>query len=81
LPRYSRDGGRPPRTGKGYLRFTLRSNPGSSGYYRGSQVGSFAVDAEAFAGGGWLDERREVLEIESGVVQLPVVAVDDDDSQ
>jgi hypothetical protein len=47
----------------------------------GSQVGSFAVDAEAFGGGGWLDERREVLEIESGVVQLLVVAVDDEAPQ
>lgn len=44
----------------------------------GRQVGSFAVDAEAFGDGGWLDERREVLEIESGVVQLLLVPVDDD---
>ena len=34
----------------------------------GRQVGSFALDAEAFAGGGWLDEGEEVLEVESGVV-------------
>jgi hypothetical protein len=36
----------------------------------GRQVGSFALDAEAFGGGGWLDDREEVLEVESGVVQL-----------
>jgi hypothetical protein len=36
----------------------------------GRQVGSFALDAEAFVGGGWLDQREEVLEVESGVVQL-----------
>jgi hypothetical protein len=36
----------------------------------GVQVGSFALDAEAFGGGGWLDEKEEVLEVESGVVQL-----------
>jgi hypothetical protein len=36
----------------------------------GLQVGSFALDAEAFGGGGWLDGGDEVLEVESGVVQL-----------
>lgn len=36
----------------------------------GAQVGSFALDAEAFGGGGWLGEGEEVLEVESGVVQL-----------
>jgi hypothetical protein len=45
---------------------------------QGRQVGSFAVDAAAFGGGGWLDEGGEVLEIESGVVQLLLVPVDDD---
>jgi hypothetical protein len=36
----------------------------------GEQVGSFALDAEAFGGAGWLDAGEEVLEVESGVVQL-----------
>jgi hypothetical protein len=46
----------------------------------GRQVGSFALDAEAFGGGGWLDQNEEVLEIETGVVQLLVTAaVGDDD--
>jgi hypothetical protein len=47
----------------------------------GRQVGSFALDAEAFGGGGWLDEKEEVLEVESGVVQLLIAtAVGDEDS-
>jgi hypothetical protein len=46
----------------------------------GRQVGSFALDAEAFGGGGWLDGNEEVLEVESGVVQLLIAtAVGDDD--
>jgi hypothetical protein len=46
----------------------------------GRQVGSFALDAEAFVGGGWLDEKEEVLEVESGVVQMLIAtAVGDDD--
>jgi hypothetical protein len=45
----------------------------------GRQVGSFALDAEAFGGGGWLDEGEEVLEIESGVVQLLVTTAPEDD--
>jgi hypothetical protein len=36
----------------------------------GLQVGSFALDAEAFGGGGWLGDKEEVLEVESGVIQL-----------
>jgi hypothetical protein len=35
----------------------------------GRQVGSFALDAEVFGGGGWLDRNQEVLEVASGVVQ------------
>jgi hypothetical protein len=47
----------------------------------GRQVGSFALDAEAFGGGGWLDGNEEVLEVESGVVQLLIAtAVGDEDS-
>jgi hypothetical protein len=47
----------------------------------GRQVGSFALDAEAFGGGGWLDGGEEVLEVESGVVQLLIAtAVGDDGS-
>jgi hypothetical protein len=46
----------------------------------GRQVGSFALDAEAFGGGGWLDQGEEVLEVESGVVQLLITtALGDDD--
>jgi hypothetical protein len=46
----------------------------------GQQVGSFALDAEAFGGGGWLDDREEVLEIESGVVQMLIAtAIGDED--
>jgi hypothetical protein len=46
----------------------------------GRQVGSFALDAEAFGGGGWLDDREEVLEVESGVVQLLIATALDDDT-
>jgi hypothetical protein len=47
----------------------------------GLQVGSFALDAEVFGGGGWLDEREEVLEVESGVVQLLIAtAVGDEET-
>ena len=45
----------------------------------GRQVGSFALDAEAFVGGGWLDEGEEVLEVESGVVQLLIATAPGDD--
>jgi hypothetical protein len=38
----------------------------------GRQIGSFVLDAEAFSGGGRLDGKEEVLEIESGVVELLV---------
>lgn len=44
----------------------------------GLQVGSFALEAEVFRGGGWLEEREEVLEVESGVVQLLIAQVADD---
>jgi hypothetical protein len=48
----------------------------------GRQVGSFALDAGVFGGGGWLDDREEVLEVESGVVQLLIAtAVGDDDAE
>lgn len=40
----------------------------------GFQVGSFALYAEAFGGGGWLDEKEEVLEVESGTVRLMIVS-------
>jgi hypothetical protein len=40
----------------------------------GRQVGSFALDAAAFGGGSWLDENEEVLEVESGVVQLLIAS-------
>jgi hypothetical protein len=45
----------------------------------GMQVGSFALDAEAFGGGGWLDEKEEMLEVESGVVQLLIASAVRDD--
>jgi hypothetical protein len=48
----------------------------------GRQVGSFALDAGAFRGGGWLGDREEVLEVESGVVELLLATapeVDDPD--
>jgi hypothetical protein len=45
----------------------------------GLQVGSFALDAEAFGGGGWLDEVEEVLAVESGVVQLLITSAVGDD--
>lgn len=44
----------------------------------GRQNGSFALDAEAFRGGGWLDEDEQVLELASGVVQLLITEVEDD---
>jgi hypothetical protein len=47
----------------------------------GRQVGSFALDAEAFGGGGWLDEGEEVLEVESGVVQLLITTALGDDEE
>jgi hypothetical protein len=47
----------------------------------GRQVGSFALDAEVFRGGGWLDGNEEVLEVESGVVQLLIAtAVGDEET-
>jgi hypothetical protein len=36
----------------------------------GLQSGSFGLEAEVFRGGGWLDQGEEVLEVESGVLQL-----------
>jgi hypothetical protein len=46
----------------------------------GRQVGSFGLDTHAFRGGGWLDEAEEVLEVESGVVQLLITqALGDED--
>jgi hypothetical protein len=45
----------------------------------GRQVGSFALDADAFRGGGWLDDREEVLEVESGVVELLIATAPEDD--
>jgi hypothetical protein len=46
----------------------------------GRQVGSFALDTEVFRGGGWLDGNEEVLDVESGVVQLLIAtAVGDED--
>jgi hypothetical protein len=46
----------------------------------GLQVGSFALYADAFSGGGWLDGKEDVLEIESGVTQLLfAIATDDGD--
>jgi hypothetical protein len=47
----------------------------------GRQVGSFALDAGAFGGGGWLDEGEEVLEVESGVVQLLITTALGDDEE
>jgi hypothetical protein len=46
----------------------------------GLQIGSFALDAEAFGGGGWLDGREEVLEVESGVVQIVIASAAGDDA-
>jgi hypothetical protein len=61
------------------------SRPGASEVFlfvlvdsAGIQIGSFALYAEAFRGGGWLDEKEEVLEIESGVVQLLIALAADD---
>ena len=45
----------------------------------GRQIGSFALDQGAFGGGGWLDQNQEVLEIESGVVQLLITTAPEDD--
>jgi hypothetical protein len=46
----------------------------------GRQIGSFAIDAGVFGGGGWLDDREEVLEVESGVVQILIAtAIGDED--
>jgi hypothetical protein len=49
--------------------------------FAGLQVGSFALDSEAFGGGGWLDENEEVLEIESGVVQMLITTAPEDDGR
>lgn len=45
----------------------------------GGQVGSFVLYADAFLGGGWLDGKKEVLEVESGVLQLLLVSTDRDE--
>lgn len=45
----------------------------------GEQVGSFALEAAAFTGGGWLDQAEEVLEVESGVMQLLITTAPEDD--
>ncbi|HEX4307066.1 MAG TPA: hypothetical protein VHZ54_13600 [Solirubrobacterales bacterium] len=45
----------------------------------GEQVGSFALDASAFVGGGWLDKKEEVLEVESGVIQLLITTAPEDE--
>jgi hypothetical protein len=45
----------------------------------GFQVGSFTLYAESYGGGGWLDGKEEVLEVESGVVRLMIVSAEDDD--
>jgi hypothetical protein len=48
----------------------------------GRQIGSFGLDAEAFGGGGWLDGNEEVLELESGVVQLLIAtAIGDEEPE
>jgi hypothetical protein len=45
------------------------------------QVGSLVLEAEAFGGGGWLDTDEEVLEVESGNVQMLIaLAVEDEDA-
>lgn len=44
----------------------------------GEQVGSLALDAAAFKGGGWLDQAEEVLEVESGVIQLLIATAPED---
>ena len=45
----------------------------------GEQVGSFALEAAAFTGGGWLDRKEEVLEVESGVIQLLITTAPEDE--
>jgi hypothetical protein len=45
----------------------------------GEQVGSFALDTSAFIGGGWLDHKEEVLEVESGVIQLLITTAPEDE--
>lgn len=46
----------------------------------GEQVGSFALDASVFIGGGWLDQKEEVLEVESGVIQLLITTAPEDEA-
>jgi hypothetical protein len=62
------------------------SRPGASEVFlfvlvdsAGIQIGSFVLYAEAFGGGGWLDGKEEVLEAETGAVQLLIVLATDDD--
>ena len=45
------------------------------------QVGSFSLYAEDYAGGGWLGEDQEVLEVRSGSVQLLIAKADEDSSE
>jgi hypothetical protein len=45
----------------------------------GLRSGSFALEVEVFRGGGWLDAREEVLEVESGVVQLLITEAPEDE--
>lgn len=45
----------------------------------GRQVGSFCLYEASLAGGGWFDDEEEVLEIRSGVIQLLIAAVLNED--
>jgi hypothetical protein len=56
-----------------------RSSSSSSPGVSGEQVGSFALEAAVFTGGGRLDQKEEVLEVESGVIQLLITTAPEDE--
>jgi hypothetical protein len=41
--------------------------------------GSFTLEASAFGRSGWLDQKEEVLGLESGVVQLLITTAPEDE--
>jgi hypothetical protein len=52
----------------GYLVFVLDDG--------GSQVATIYLNGNCYAGGGWYDDDKEVLEVRSGVIQLLIAPVE-----
>ncbi len=42
----------------------------------GNQVAALRLYPSSYAGGGWFDDKKEVLEIRCGVIQLLIATVD-----